>query len=79
MTKRDKLINRILEGKTVSNDGAVNLLEFLGFKTRKKTRTGSSHMVLVKDEQSITLVLNRKELKGYQVKLLQDILRKEGY
>jgi hypothetical protein len=79
MTKRDKLVSRIFEGKTVSNEEAVNLLLFLGFKTRKKTRTGSSHIVLVKNEQSITLVLNRKELKGYQIQLLQDILTKEGY
>ncbi len=79
MTKRDKLIQKILAGKKISNDEAIKVLITLGFQGRIRIRSGSSHKIFTKNEMTINLVLNRKELKLYQLQDLQEILKKEGY
>ncbi len=79
MTKIDKLIQKILNSKTISTDEAIKLLINLGFYNRKRIRSGSSHQVFVKNEMIISLVADRKELKPYQMQQLQEILKKEGY
>ena len=80
MTKLDKLIKKVLEGKAISTDEAIKLLLTLGYLKRKRIRAGSSHQIYVKDNMpSVALVANRKELKPYQIQDLQEILKKEGY
>ena len=79
MTKKNKLIQKILQGKTISNDEAIKILTTLGFEGKKRIRSGSSHKILSKNEMTISLVLNRKELKSYQLEQLQKILKIEGY
>ncbi len=79
MTKKDKLIQKILENKKISTDEAIKILINLGFKSKTRIRSGSSHKIFTKEEMTITLVLNRKELKPYQIQDLQEILKKEGY
>ena len=74
MTKQQKLIQKVLEGKTISTDEAIKLLLDLGF-IKHNQHSGTSHVTYKKEKEKITLVLNMKELKRYQIKLLQDILK----
>ena len=76
MTKRDKLIQKILEGKTISTEQAITLLTFLGYETRSGK---GSHVTYTKADFSITLVRERKELLPYQLKDIKAILESEGY
>ncbi len=78
MGKREKLIKKILESRSVVRiEDAINLLIFLGYYAEK---TGSSHETYRKDDlPSVTLVLTQKELKPYMVEKLKDALRKAGY
>jgi predicted RNA binding protein YcfA (HicA-like mRNA interferase family) len=80
MTKIDKLINKILLGNTtISTDEAIKVLLRLGYEVQKQN-AGTSHITYKKQgDISITLVLNRKELKKYQIKAIQELLNHEGY
>jgi hypothetical protein len=78
MGKREKLIKKILESRSVIRiEDAINLLIFLDYYAEK---TGSSYETYRKDDlPSVTLVLTQKELKPYIVEKLKDALRKAGY
>lgn len=80
MTKKDKLIQKILNGKSVITiEEAEKILLFLGYDTEQPA-SGSSHITYRKyDCNSVTLVLTQKELKDYLIKKLQEALRKAGY
>lgn len=79
MTKRDKLIRAILEDKIISFEESDKILLFLGYIPDTPS-SGSSHITYRKDHlNKITLVKNRKELKPYQIKMIQEALRKAGY
>jgi hypothetical protein len=79
MTKRDKLIQKILTDKIVSFEDADKILIFLDY-IPETPKSGSSHITYRKDPLAkITLVKNRKELKPYQMIMIQDALRKAGY
>lgn len=79
MSKRDKLIQQILNGNNISYEEAEKILIYLGY-IAEAPNSGSSHITFRKDPlEKITLVLNRKELKPYQIKMLQDALRKAGF
>jgi predicted RNA binding protein YcfA (HicA-like mRNA interferase family) len=74
MTKQQKLIQKVLEGKTISTDEAIKLLLDLDF-IKHNQNSGTSHVTYKKGREKITLVLNMKELKKYQIKLLQETLK----
>ena len=78
MSKRDKLIKKVLRGNSdVSPDEAVKILEMLGFRA---TPTGGSHLTFRKqDSLSVTIVLTQNPLKSYLIEKLQETLKHEGY
>jgi len=78
MSKRDKLIQRILIGKSdITPEEAVKILKMLGFRA---SPTGSSHLTFRKqNNQSVTIVLTQNPLKPYLVEKLQETLKNEGY
>ena len=79
MTRLDKLIQKILKGNTlISMDETIKVLTSLGYEAQKQN-SGTSHITYKKTNSRITLVLNRKELKNYQLNELQAILKKEGF
>lgn len=75
MTKLEKLIKKILEGKTVSFNEADLALQNAGFDP-ESPKSGSSHITYRKSGKNpVTLVRNRKELKPYQLKMIQEALK----
>lgn len=80
MTKKDKLIQKILKGNSVITiEEAEKTLLFLGYDAEQPA-SGSSHITYRKQDcNSVTLVLTQKELKIYLIKKLQEALRKAGY
>jgi len=80
MSKRDKLIQKILKGNVnITPAQASDLLEYLGFLATGPA-SGSSHLTFRKPQsQSVTIVLTQNPLKPYMIKKLQDVLKNEGY
>lgn len=76
MSKLQKLIEKILEGRTVSYDEAEKLLIQLGFKIRTK----GSHHVFFKDNYLKNVSIKRRsQLLTYQIRELKEVLRDHGY
>lgn len=76
MSKLQKLIEKIIEGRSVSYDEAENLLIHLGFKIRVK----GSHHVFFKDGYLKNVSIKRRsQLLGYQIRDLKEVLRDHGY
>ena len=80
MTKKEKLIKKILRGQSVITiEEAQKILIFLGY-IAEQPASGSSHITYrKKDCNSVTLVLTQKELKEYLVRKIQEALRKAGF
>ncbi len=80
MSKRDKLIQKILTGKSaISPDEAIKILESLNYIAAGPAG-GSSHLTFRKpDAPSVTIVLTQNPLKPYMVTKLQAALKLEGY
>ncbi len=80
MSKRDKLIQKILKGKSeITPDEAAKILESFGY-TATGPSGGSSHLTFRKpDRPSVTIVLTQNPLKPYMVAKLQAVLQFEGY
>ena len=77
MGKREKLIQRIFKGRSVTPDEAINILELLGFRA---TPTGGSHLTFRKaNRPSVTIVITQNPLKSYLAEELQEALVNEGY
>jgi len=78
MSKKDKLIQKILKGNSdLSPDEAKKVLEMLGFKA---TPTGGSHLTFRKQNcPSVTIILTQNPLKPYLLEKLQETLKHEGY
>jgi len=78
VSTRDKLIQKILKGKSdVTPDEAVKILEMLGFTA---SPTGGSHLTFRKPNRpSVTIVLTQNPLKPYLLEKLQETLKNEGY
>jgi predicted RNA binding protein YcfA (HicA-like mRNA interferase family) len=78
VSKREKLIQKILNGKAdVTPEEAVKVLKMLEFTA---SPTGGSHLTFRKPNcQSVTIVLTQDFLKPYLLEKLQETLRKEGY
>ena len=76
MSKRDKLIQKILKGNNVSYQEAENLLLELGFQLKI---TGSHHIFRKKEYTKTVSIKKRPLLFPYQVKDLQEVLKDHGY
>lgn len=76
MSKLQKLIEKILEGRNVSYEEAERLLIQLGFKIRVK----GSHHVFFKDNYLKNVSIKRhSQLLAYQIRELKEVLRDHGY
>ena len=79
MSKRDKLIKKILDGACITFAEAEKLLIDLGY-TSEFPQSGSSHKTFRKSGcDKITLVATQKPLKKYAMKMIQLALIKEGF
>ncbi len=80
MTKREKLIQKILKGDTnISPEEAMKILINLGYVATPPSG-GSSHITFRKfNSMPITLVLTQNPLKPYMITKLQTALKNEGY
>ena len=78
MSKRDKLIQKILNGKSnITPDEAAKILEMLNFKAMP---SGGSHLTFRKPNRpSVTIILTQNPLKPYLLEKLQEALKHEGY
>jgi len=76
MSKQDKLIQKILEEKTITYQEAEKILLFLGYIMRTP-RSGSSHVSFTKDEnqRTVTLVKTQNPVKRYLIKQIKEILQ----
>lgn len=79
MTKRNKLIEKILKSNNISFAEAEKVLIFLGYVS-EYPQGGSSHKTFRKTgKEKITLVSYQKPLKMYALKLVREIIKNEGY
>lgn len=76
MTKHEKLINAILDGKRISYKDAEILLLRLHFEL---SICGSHHIFRKVGYQRSISLKRRPELLQYQVKLIQEVLKDHGY
>lgn len=78
MSKRDKLIQKILSGACITFTEAERLLTELGYQS-EFPQGGSSHKTFRKAGcDKITLVATQKPLKKYAMKMIVSALIKEG-
>ncbi|MFA7659060.1 MAG: type II toxin-antitoxin system HicA family toxin [Candidatus Gastranaerophilaceae bacterium] len=72
MTKRDKLVQKILDMKPISSNDAEKILMYFGYSVVNRE---GSHITYGKlNKKHITLVVNKKEMKYYQIKLIQEAI-----
>lgn len=72
MTKWQKLIQKIVEGRNISYDEAETVLLKLGFKLEIK---GSHHIFRKKGYSRNVSIKRRSELLPYQIRDLKEVLR----
>ena len=79
MSKRDKLIQKIMSGLCITFSEAEKILTDLGYQS-EFPQGGSSHKTFRKQGcNPITLVATQKTLKKYAMKMIQEALVKEGF
>ena len=79
MSKRDKLIQKIMSGGCITFAEAEKLLADLGYVS-EYPQGGSSHKTFRKQgRDKITLVATQKPLKRYAMKMIQSALINEGF
>jgi hypothetical protein len=76
MSKLQKLVQKILEGRDVSYDEAEGLLLKMGF--RREVR-GSHHVFRREGYVKNISIKRRSQLLPYQLADLQEVLRDHGY
>jgi len=76
MSKTEKLIAKILAGRSVSYDEAEKILLHLGFDLNIES---SHHSFRKKGYYKVISIKKRSQLLQYQIKLLQEALIKHGY
>ena len=76
MSKLDKLVQKILEGRDVSYEEVETLLLKLGFD--KEVR-GSHHVFRKPDYPKNVSLKRRSQLLPYQLRDLKEVLRDHGY
>ena len=82
MGQKDKLIQRLKSRpKDFTFDEAETLLKYLDYLRSNKGKTSGSRVMFVSEEHPDILLHKphpQKELKGYQIKQLLEILEQEG-
>ena len=79
MSRREKLIQKIMSGVCIDFSEAEKLLTDLGYVS-EYPQGGSSHKTFRKQGcDKITLVSTQKPLKKYAMKMIQSALIKEGF
>jgi predicted RNA binding protein YcfA (HicA-like mRNA interferase family) len=76
MSKLQKLIEKLLNGRNVSFDEAENILTHLGFKKRVN---GSHHVFFKEDYEKNVSIKRRSQLLSYQISDLREVLKDHGY
>ena len=76
MSVEEKLIEKILSGRSVSYKDAEKILLKLGFEVKI---TASHHIFRKKGYSTNVSLKRRAELLSYQIKLLQEVLEDHGY
>lgn len=76
MSKLEKLIAKILNGKNLTYSDAENVLLFLGFTLK----IHASHHIFRKPQYHRTIsIKKRSQLLKYQVDDLKEVLKEHGY
>ncbi len=76
MSKLEKLIEKVLNGKNISYDEAENLLLNLGFSLK----ISSSHHIFRKTQYPrVISIKKRAQLLRYQTDDLKEVLKDHGY
>lgn len=76
MSKKQKLIEKVLENRNVSYEDAEKILMDLGFSLEIR----SSHHIFRKDGYIKNISLKkRSQLLTYQLEMLKEILKDHGY
>lgn len=76
MSKRDKLIQKILKGDNVTYSDAKNILTELGYELDV---TGSHHNFRKEGQPKTITLKKRTQLISYQIRLVQEVLKNHGY
>lgn len=76
MSKFEKLILKIQNGKNISYDEAETLLSMLGFTCKVK---GSHHVFRKPSYLQTVSIKKRSQLLAYQIDDLKEVLKKHGY
>lgn len=76
MSKFEKLINRVLDGRSISYDEAEGILLKLGFKLEI---SGSHHVFRKKGYPKNVSIKIRSQLLPYQLRDLKEVLIEHGY
>ena len=75
MSKRQKLIDKILSGQLVSFDDVVTIMAFLQFKVRV---VGSHHSFYKPGHHTVTIP-KQKPLKPIYIQKVKEVLKHHGY
>jgi len=75
MSKREKLIQKILQGKNVSSEEAEQILIYFGYTLNSQRGSHKTYEKAGCDH--ITIVSNRREILHYQVKYIQEVIKNE--
>jgi predicted RNA binding protein YcfA (HicA-like mRNA interferase family) len=76
MSKLEKLIEKILQGRNISYDDAEKILLKLGFDVEV---CGSHHVFRKKGYIKNVSIKRRTQLLPYQLRELKEVLRDHGY
>jgi predicted RNA binding protein YcfA (HicA-like mRNA interferase family) len=76
MSKFEKLIQKILNGKNVTYDDSENLLLHLGFQLKIR---GSHHNFRKPQYHRTLSIKKRPQLLSYQIDDLKEVLKDHGY
>lgn len=76
MSSEEKLIQKILSGRSISYKDAEKILLKLNFDLK----IAASHHIFRKKGYSVNVSLKKRaELLSYQIKILQEVLEDHGY
>jgi predicted RNA binding protein YcfA (HicA-like mRNA interferase family) len=76
MSTLEKLIDKVLSGRTISYDEAENILLRLGFALNVR---GSHHVFRKNGYFRNITIKKRSQLLAYQIKEIKEVLRDHGY
>ena len=75
MTKKEKRVQEIKRGKLITPSEGQQLLKQLGYESKN---TAGSHQTWSNGQNKIVVLLNVKELPGYLIDQLKEIIKEEG-